>query len=88
MFKKNKTVHSRAKVCIDRPDSAEKFVKMLNSDGTTDKYVLENFDGSLRIEARSLLGVVYASVEWAGETYLVNLTHDNVYPSGLNDFYD
>jgi len=86
-MKKEIKVHSRAKVSIERPDEAEKFVRMLNSDGSTDKYVLENFDGSLRIEARSLLGVVYASVEWAGETYLVNLTNDNVYPSGIREFY-
>ena len=79
--------HSRAKVCLDRPEDAEKFVKLLNSDGTTDKYILENFDGTLKVDARSMLGVIYASVEWAGETYLVNVTRDSVYPSGITEFY-
>ena len=79
--------HSRAKVRIDRPEDAEKFVKMLNSDGTTAKFLLENFDGSFKVDARSILGVIYASVEWAGETYLVNTTRDNVYPSGIREFY-
>ena len=79
--------HSRAKVCLDRPEDSEKFVKLLNSDGTTDKYILENFDGTLKVDARSMLGVIYASVEWAGETFLVNVSRDGVYPSGLTEFY-
>ncbi len=82
-----KEVHGRTKVCLDRPDDAEKFVKLLNSDGTTDKYVLENFEGNFRVDARSMLGVIYASVEWAGETYLVNVTRDGVYPAGIREFY-
>jgi hypothetical protein len=79
--------HSRTRVCLDRPEDSEKFVKLLNSDGTTDKFILENFDGSLKVDARSLLGVIYASVEWAGETYLVNTSRDAVYPAGIREFY-
>ncbi|MBO7401509.1 MAG: hypothetical protein J6U10_00805 [Lachnospiraceae bacterium] len=79
--------HTRTKVRLDRPEDAEKFVKLLNSDGSTDKFILENFDGSFKVDARSVLGVIYASVEWAGETYLVNTSRDGVYPSGIREFY-
>ncbi len=79
--------HTRTKVRLDRPEDSERFVKLLNSDGTTDKFLLENFDGSFKVDARSVLGVIYASVEWAGETYLVNTTRDGVYPSGIREFY-
>lgn len=40
-----------------------------------DELVLENFDGSRRVSASSMLGVMYAAAEF-GQMYLVNVTND------------
>lgn len=79
-------MHTRAQIRLDKISDIQKFVSTLNSDGTTDKYVLENFDGSYRADARSLLGVMYMSTEYADETFLVNLTHDGEYPFIVDSF--
>ena len=78
--------YSRAHVRLITTMDCEKFVRLLNGDGSTDKYVLENADSSYRVSARSYLGVVYFATEHGDETYLVNMTHDGVYPNGIDDF--
>lgn len=85
MLKENK-VHSRCKIRLDTVKSVEKFVSKLNSDGTIDKYFLEDFNGDKRVDARSYLGVVYASSDFSGEIYLVNATNDGKYPSFISEF--
>lgn len=79
--------HTRTQILIETPKQAQAFVSMLNSDGTADKYVLENFDCSYVIDARSLLGVIYAYSEFEGPTYLVNATNDGVYPTDVYKFF-
>ena len=61
-------------------------VSIINSDGTTDKYVLENEDGTFRTEARSFLGTLYFSTEHGDNTYLVNETEDGVFPAFINSY--
>lgn len=82
---KNK-VHSRCRICIDTPAQAQDFVQKINSDGTIYKYYLENFEGNKRVDARSYLGVIYASSDFEGQIFLVNETEDNKMPSFINDF--
>lgn len=79
-------MNSRARIRIDTYKEAVEFVSILNKDGTADKYVLENFTGSYIVNARSLLGVVYASGEFDGKIFLVNTTHDGVYPREIDKF--
>lgn len=67
-------IHTRAKLLLDTSKAVTDFVRDINSDGSTTKWMLENFDSSLRVSARSLLGAMYASVDWNGEIYL---TADN-----------
>jgi len=78
--------HVRAKMKLETTFDVANFVSKLNSDGTTDKYILEDFDGVRRVDARSYLGVMYASAEFDGETYLVNLTEDGKFPTGIDLF--
>ena len=78
--------HSRAHIRLMTMNDIKNFVSALNSDGTTDRYTIENASGSLRINARSIEGVIYAAVDYNDETYLVNETNDGIYPSGIDDY--
>lgn len=72
--------HIRTQIQIVTAQDATNFVSLLNSDGTTNNYSLENFDATYRVNARSLLGVLYFITEHGNELYLVNDT------TGMSDF--
>ena len=76
--------HSRTHIRLMTMNDIKNFVETLNTDGTADRYTIENASGSLRINARSIEGVIYAAVDYNDETYLVNETNDGVYPSGID----
>lgn len=78
--------HSRTHIRLVTMQDIKNFVEILNSDGTADRYTIENSDGSLRINARSLEGVIYAAIDYNDETYLVNETNDGAYPHGIDEF--
>lgn len=78
--------HSRAHIRISTTAEANQFVSELNSDGTANKYVIENFDCESRINARSLLGVIYAMTEHQDEMFLVNLTEDGKFPFFIDKY--
>lgn len=77
--------HIRAHIRLMTNQDAVEFVSILNRDGTANKYSLESFDGSRRVEARSLLGVLYFTTEHNEDTYLVNETNDEI-PTGIDKF--
>lgn len=80
-------MHSRAQIRLDRSQDVAEFVKLINSTGTTEKFIIENFDGSLAIDARSLLGTMYASAEFGIDgLFLVNLTNDGKIPTSIDKF--
>lgn len=78
--------HSRAHIRLMAMKDIDAFISALNQDGTPDRYTLENFSGSLRINARSLNGVIYAAMDFNDELFLVNETRDGVYPNSINEF--
>ena len=78
--------HTRTHLRMMTNEEVTKFVSILNQDGTTDKYVLEDFSGEHRVSARSLIGVIYMTVDHNNDTYLVNLTNDGQYPTGIDEF--
>ena len=78
--------HSRAHIRLNTTAEASSFVAQINTDGTTDKYIIEDFNGTQRANARSLLGVIYALSDFNDEMYLVNMTHDGVYPSFVDAY--
>lgn len=79
-------MYIRARILIESSAQAEDFVKNLNSDGTVNKYHIEDASGSYKVNARSMLGVMYASAEFSNEMYLVNDTEDGVFPSFVNSY--
>lgn len=78
--------HARTHIRLMTMKDIKNFVELLNTDGTADRYTIENSNGSLRINARSLEGVIYAAIDYNDETYLVNETNDGVYPHGIDEY--
>ena len=78
--------HARTHIRLMTMKDIKNFVELLNADGTADRYTIENTNGSLRINARSLEGVIYAAIDYNDETYLVNETNDGVYPHGIDEY--
>lgn len=78
--------HTRAHIRLMTTAQASAFVASLNTDGTADKYVVENFDSTYSVNARSLLGVVYALSDYNDNMFLVNETRDGVFPSFIDAY--
>ena len=77
---------TRAKIRLQTSSEVNEFVKELNSDGTINKYIVEDEAGEYRVNARSYLGVLYASAEWGGNFYFVNETEDGAFPQCIDKF--
>lgn len=75
----------RAEILLTTAQDVNKFVSIINHDGSADKYVLTNVSGDLNVSARSYLGALYAATEF-GKLYLVNQTEDGKFPSGIDDY--
>ena len=78
--------HTRAHIRITGPRQVAEFVGKINSDGTTTKYMIENADGSIRVSARSLLGVIYASEDFEDTMFFVNDTTEGELPSIIDPY--
>lgn len=76
----------RTKICLVTKHDVKEFVRMLNGDGTIDRYIIENYEGNVRVNARSYLGTRYACAEFGGEMYLVNETENGKLPHGIDAF--
>ena len=77
---------TRTRIRLETTSDVTKFVQQLNSDGSIDKYAVEDESGKHRVNARSYLGMIYASAEFEGHTYLVNETEDGKFPHFIYDF--
>ena len=77
---------TRTKIRLETNSEVTNFVRMLNSDGSIDKYIIEDEESTHRVDARSYLGVVYASAEFADNMYLINETEDGKFPGFLYQF--
>lgn len=75
----------RAEILLTTTRDVNKFVSIINHDGSADKYVLTNAGGDLNVSARSYLGALYAATEF-GKLYLVNQTEDGKFPNGIDDY--
>lgn len=76
----------RAKLRLETGQQVKAFVRDVGFDTHPNDWVLENADGSLRISAASLLGVMYASAEWNGEVYLTNFRKNFNFPMFVDKY--
>lgn len=76
----------RARIRLETSKEVAQFVQEMNSDGSLVHYSIEDGHGKYRVNARSFLGVMYASTEFGGVLYLVNETNDNPFPSFVDKY--
>ena len=74
----------RAHIRLNTTAEATELISMLNSDGTTTRYTIESFDRTQRVNARSMLGVIYAMTDFNDEMYFVNETDPTSIPTFLD----
>lgn len=79
-------MYSRAQILLTGESSVIEFVTLLNQSMPTDKFVLEDESGLLRVNPRSVMGILYALADFKDKMYLVNLTNNGVYPVGFDKF--
>ena len=70
--------HARAHIRFNNTDEATNFVARLNREFPTGRYTIENFDGTSRINARSIFGVIYAMTEHDDQMFFVNEVNDDI----------
>ena len=76
----------RAHIRLNNAAEATELITALNSDGTTTRYTIESFDRTQRVNARSLLGVIYALADFNDEMYFVNETNPVMIPSCIDKY--
>ena len=76
----------RAHIRLNTSEDATKFVSELNSDGTSTKYSIANSDGNYKVNARSLLGVIYMMSEFNDGCFFINEIDDGVFPSLIDKY--
>lgn len=72
-------VHTRAHIRLNNQAEALSFIQELCRND--DSFSIENKHGDHRINAKSVIGVMYTMVDFPDEMYLVNDTHDGRIPS-------
>ena len=75
----------RAEIQLTTTQDIADFVSIINMDGTPNHYAITNEDGSLSVNARSYLGMLYAATEFE-YLYLVNQTEDGEFPKGIDKY--
>lgn len=75
--------HIRAHIRIVTQSDILRLMDILSS--SEDSFSIEDFSGSHRVNARSILGVLYITSECSEKVFLVNDTHDGVFPNEINE---
>lgn len=75
--------HVRAQINVTTQTEILKLISNLSN--LDDTFTVENFNGSIRVNARSIMGMLYITAECGDQLYLVNNTHDGVFPALLDE---
>ena len=75
--------HVRAQINVITQTEILKLISNLSN--LDDTFTVENFNGSIRVNARSIMGMLYITAECGDQLYLVNNTHDGVFPALLDE---
>lgn len=74
----------RAHIALDTQSSVLELLKILGNEG--DRFVIENADASHRVNARSMLGLLYMVTEHPSELFIMNIDKDGEFPPALDNF--
>lgn len=74
----------RAHIALETQSAVLDFLRILA--GIPGRFIMENKDGSHRVSALSMLGVLYMATEHPKELFLLNEEEDGVFPPALDSF--
>lgn len=72
------------KLCLATREAVAAFISVMGS--TNDDYILEDEKGKVRVDAKSMLGVMYATSESGPLFFLTNTSGHDAYPTGVDQF--
>lgn len=73
--------HTRAHIRLNNQTDAMGLVQILSN--YSDDFSIENFKGDRRINAKSIIGVMYATLDFNDEMFLVNDANGSI-PSSVD----
>ena len=77
-------VRARAHIQLNTQAEVMAFVSSLSK--FEDHFSIENWKGNHRVNAKSVIGVMYTMMDFPAELYLVNDTHDGFIPSFVDNY--
>lgn len=75
----NNHPYTRAQIRLNNQEDVLNLVQRISK--LDDEYAIENKSGTHRINAKSVIGVMYAMLDFPDEMYLVNETHNGESPA-------
>ena len=78
------TLRTRAHIRLNNQTDVLAFVQEVSKHD--DKFSIENKDGSHRVNAKSVIGVMYTMMDFPDEMYLVNETDDVNIPACVDPY--
>lgn len=78
--------HTRAHIRLNTMDEIKTFIDQFNRIGGIDKFMVEDFEGKQRVNARSLVGMIYAMTDFNDNMFIVNETTDGVFPNFIDTY--
>jgi hypothetical protein len=78
--------HTRAHIRLNTMDEIKTFIDQFNRIGGIDKFMVEDFEGKQRVNARSLVGMIYAMTDFNDNMFIVNETTDGVFPNFIDAY--
>ena len=76
--------HIRARITLVSQSEVMEFVNELSRHG--DRFSIENRSGMHRVNAKSVIGVMYTMFDFPEEMYLVNDDNDGVIPRSVDKY--
>lgn len=80
----NIKIHTRAHIRLSSQTEVISFIQELCKQD--DAFSIENTKGNHRVNAKSVIGVMYTMMDFPEELYLVNDTNDGVIPSFVDEY--
>ena len=78
------SLHIRAHIRLTSQAEVMEFIQGLSR--LEDAFSIESRSGMHRVNAKSVIGVMYTMFDFPDEMYLVNDTHDGLIPSFVDQF--
>lgn len=78
--------HTRAHIRLNTMDEIKTFIDQFNRIGGIDKFMVEDFEGKQRVNARSLVGMIYAMTDFNDNMFIVNETNDGIFPNFIDAY--